>query len=69
MEIRKCSLRKAFKMGKVLTDGENYNHIGKELGCIMWMSLERKVTWCVWNATLVSEGETGKKRKERYLEI
>lgn len=55
MEIKNCSLRKAFKMGKVLTDGENYNDIGKKLGCIMWMSLERKVAWCVWNTTLVSE--------------
>lgn len=29
MEIRKCFLRKALKTGKVWTDGENYNHIGR----------------------------------------
>lgn len=38
MGIRKCFLRKALKTDTLLTGGQNYSHVSKEMRWLMWLS-------------------------------
>lgn len=60
LRIKKYFLRKALKTGEVLTGGENYIHIGKEIGG--WCGCPHRMKSNM--VCLLSEKETWKKRKE-----